>query len=645
MLQQMRNAQSWMIKGVLMAVVLAFVVGGVLLSFQGVNSGNVPTGREAATILGQRIGVSEFQRVQSSLYQTYQNIFGNRSNIDLREQFNFREMALEQLATRALLLRMAVQENIQVTDAELYDRIAEFSAFQQDGRFDTQRYYAVLSRQVPPIAPKQFEAEQRRDLLTQKIYNLVQAGVQVTEAEVEDAYRQEHEQVAAQFVTLIPSLFSDDVKLTDEDVAAHYEANQARYEEPEQRQIRYVAVPTSRFPFDDEFSPEDIEDYYDGNPDRFTQQEEVRARHILLKIPANADEAKEAEIRTRAEQLLAELKEGADFETLAKANSEDEASAENGGDLGSFPRGRMVPPFEDAAFSLAVGQLSDIVRSKFGFHILRVDDRIEAGVKDLDAVRDEIIEALRKERMDEAALTFVDDVMVTLEDDPEQFEAVAESHDLAVVTPPFTPRTGRIEKLEPVATLVPRVFELNERAVEAVSGPDGTQYIFQLIGIQEPAVKPLEEVKDQVTEDLGRQKRNERAHQTAEDWAAQVQAGTALNEVAETRGVQIVETGSFKRNDPVPQYGRSAAFSQTVFDLQVGDASAVHDGQRHAVVQVTERQDADMTGYEEAKDGIRQQLLTQKRQRARAALDSHLRAQYQQLRQDGEIVVNPQYVF
>ena len=641
MLQQMREAQGWLIKGVLWAVVFAFVATSLYFGMS--NSG--PAASEAATVLGRRVSVAEFQRVQNGLYQNYRNIFGNRVDFDLRERFNFREMALEQIVRQALLERMAKRERLDVTDAELLDSIATIPAFQEEGRFTKARYLAVLRQQVPPLAPKVFEAQQREALLAQKVYDLIGAGVNVTEAEVADAYQRDHEQAAARYVTLIPSLFSDQVTVTEEELKAHYEAHLDRYQNPEQRQIKYVEIPPSRFPYKGDIAPELVQDYYDNHAAEFTQPEQVQARHILLKVPSNVSEDREAEIRARAEALLQQLRDGADFAELAKEHSEDEATAEKGGDLGAFPRGQMVAPFDKAVFELEVGALSEPVRTTFGFHIIRVDDKLEAGTKALDDVKTEVAGKLRQEREKEAALAFVDDIMVYIEEDPRQFEALAKQHDLEITTAPFVSRTGRLPNLAQAPQLVSRAFALNEGAVETQSTPDGVHYIFQVAEIREASAIPFEAAKDRVANDLKQQKSRDLASKTADDWAAKMQSGASLEELAKTLNVQVEETGLFKRNDSIPKYGRSAAFSRMAFDLQPGAAAAAHDGARHAVLQVTERQAADMADFESQKQATRDRLLQQKQQQARAAFDADLRDEMQRLRDSGDVAVNPQYIF
>ena len=396
MLQQMRKAQGWMIKGVLWAVVLAFVV--TIFYSWGVQSTSGPTRSEVATIFGEPVGMREFQRVQNALYQTYRGFFRNQPEIDLQERFNFREMALEQIARRHVLERMARQNGLSVTDGELYDRIAGIPAFQEQGRFNPARYQTLLQHQVPPIAPKQFEEEQRRDLILEKVYALIRSTVQVTTAEVEQTYRSENEQVAVRYVTLVPSLFPADVEVNDEDLASYYEAHKETYREPEQRQIRYMAIAPERFQSTAALSEQEIAHYYAAHQEMFHREEQVRARHILFKLAEDATAAQEAEVRAKAEQVLHELRQAGDFAALAQQHSEDMASREKGGDLGFFSRGQMVKPFEDAAFSLPVGEVSDLVRTAFGYHILRLEDKIADEVKPLVEVQQEIIEKIRAEK-------------------------------------------------------------------------------------------------------------------------------------------------------------------------------------------------------------------------------------------------------
>jgi len=331
MLQWMRNAQAWVIKGVLLAVVLAFVV--TIFYQWGVRSGGGPTRSEVATIFGQPLSIREFQNVYNALQQQYRAIF-RMQEVDLNGQFNFREMALEELAKRAILLRLAEQYGVVITQQELEDSIAGMAPFQEQGRFSLARYQAVLRSQVPPIAPRQFEVQQRQALVLQKVIALLTEGIQVTDAEVEQTYRHDNERVAVRYVMLTASSFEAQVTMTDEELQGYYEAHKEAYRDPEQRQIRYVALPLQRFIQHYNPAAEEVNDYYTRHLETFQRPEQVRARHILFKVASSASAEQEAQVRTRAEVVLAAVRNGEDFATLAKQHSEDTATAEQGGDLG-----------------------------------------------------------------------------------------------------------------------------------------------------------------------------------------------------------------------------------------------------------------------------------------------------------------------
>jgi hypothetical protein len=184
-----------------------------------------------------------------------------------------------------------------------------------------------------------------------------------------------------------------------------------------------------------------------------------------------------------------------------------------------------------------------------------------------------------------------------------------------------------------------------ELGVDTQQGPDGTHYIFQPVAIRPSTIQPLSAVQDRVTQDLRRQKSMELARQQAEEWATQVRAGTPLATLAAAQSVEVLETGLFKRRDPVPQLGQQTDFSRVAFGLQVDDVGTAHDGTRHFVLQVMERQPADMQAYAADKAEYRHKLIDRKRQQAGAGFQQFLHAEYQKLRQQGDIVVNREYVF
>ena len=645
MLKQMREAQAWMIKGVLWAVVLAFVVT-IFYSWGVQSSSSGPARTEVATLWGQGIEAAEFQRTQNALYRQYRQVFGNQPDMDLREHFNFRQMAIEQIVSRALLLRMAEENGLEVTDAELYAHIARQPGFQNpEGRFDPDRYSAALASVVPPVSMQQFEDEQRRSLMQSKVFALVQQGAQVTDAEAEQAYRRENQQVNARYVTLVPSLFETEATVSDDDVKTHYETYKESYREPERRQVRYLTVTPQPFQVAREFSDDEINAYYDSYPEAFVQDEEARARHILFQLPENASAERAERVRSLAQRVLDDLRGGADFVAAAAEHSEDEGTAEAGGDLGFFPRGQMMPPFEEAAFSLPIGELSDLVRTQLGIHILRVEERQEAGIKPLEEARQEVIDALQAQKAQEAALIFVDDLVVAMDEAPERFAELADQHGLEVATTPFVEANGFIEELAGASQLIGRAFALRGQAVDAVVGTNGNHYVFQVAETQPDKVPPLEDIVARVTLDARDSKGADLAAETGAEWVTQLRDGATLAELSGALELQVTETGWFKRNEPVPVLGNVSEFRRAAFQLQPDDAEAIGEGDRTYVVQVIEHRDADMTIFKEELPDYRRQLLAQKQNQLVQAFQESLTAQYQQLLRDGDLVVNSQYVF
>ena len=644
MLKQMREAQAWMIKGVLWAVVLAFVV--TIFYSWGVQSSSGPARTEVATLWGQAIEAAEFQRTQNSLYRQYRQLFGSQPDVDLREHFNFRQMALEQIVSRSLLLRMAQENGLVVTDEELFAHISRQPGFQNSqGRFDSELYRAALGSVVPPVSMQQFEGEQRLSLMQSKMYALVQQGAQVTDTEAKQEYRREHQQVNVRYVALVPSLFEAEVSISDDDVNDFYESNRESYREPERRRIHYVTVTPEPFQVAREFTDDEIRDYYESQPESFVQDEQARARHILFRLPQNASPEREDRVRAVAEGVLEKLRDGADFTAVAAEYSEDEGTAEAGGDLGFFPRGQMMPELEEAAFSLPVGEVSELVRTALGIHILSVEERLEPGIEPLETARQDVIDAMMDWKAQEAATIFVDDLVVAMDEAPERFEELAAQQGLEVRTTPFVEATAFIEELVQAPELIGRAFALRGQAVDAMAGPTGNHYIFQVAEVQPDAVPPLEDILERVTQDARENKGADLASEEGLAWANRLREGSSLADLGGDLELQVAETGWFKRNEPIPELGNLSEFRRTTFGLQPGGADTITQGNRTYVIQVIGFRDADMSTFKADLADYRQQLLAKKQSQLVQSFQESLAAQYQQLLRDGSLVVNPQYVF
>ncbi len=386
MLDFVRTKQkSMLIKIAFGLIILSFVIGYTMLTAPSDNGANRP-GDAAARINGDEISYTDFQTAYSNLYNLYQSIYQGNFNAALEKQLNLPRQAMQQLVEERLMVQQAEKLGLKVSQQELVNSIAQYDAFKINGQFDRNRYLEVLNYQR--ITPEQFENTQRRQLLTQKVREQLQKGAAVSDEELKTAYHNENDKVNLNTVWLTPELVESKVKVTKDALTDFFKQNIEQFRIPEKVSLRYLQFDPARY--EDQvaaFTDDELERYYRRNLDLFEIKEEVKAAHILLRLAEDADQTTIDKRQKLAEDLLKQLNEGADFAKLAKAYSDDKSNAADGGEIGVFGRGIMVKEFEDAAFALKPGQLSDVVRTPFGFHIIRVDEHVEAGVKPLvDAI-------------------------------------------------------------------------------------------------------------------------------------------------------------------------------------------------------------------------------------------------------------------
>ena len=410
MLDRMRRHQGWL-KWSLGLVVLTFVFFYVP-DFLSPPTGTGATGDAVATVQGRPITVSDFTRAYNAQMAQFRNAYGGNMSPAMLRQLGMDRQVLQQMIDQEAVLAEATRLGISATDAEVRDRIVSIPAFQENGQFiGEQRYRQLLRLQRPPITAAQFEDEIRNSVILDKMRATLTEWITVSDADADAEYRRRNEKVSLELVSFPTVSFLDQVQVTDADVAAYFEQSKDTYRIGERRKVRYLLLDAQAIRNNITVPEQDIQRAYRQNIDQYSQPEQVRVSHILL----NTEGKDEAAVRARAEDLLKQIKGGADFEALAKANSQDPASASKGGDLDFFGRGRMVPEFEAVAFTLPVGQLSDVVRTQYGFHIMKVTDKKAAEVQPLDAVRPQITEQLKFER----AQTRVQDLATAITDGTE----------------------------------------------------------------------------------------------------------------------------------------------------------------------------------------------------------------------------------
>jgi peptidyl-prolyl cis-trans isomerase D len=607
MLDRMRRHRAWL-KWSLALVVLAFVVFYIPDFLR--QSNQAAPNDVVARVGGQEITAGMFRRAYLSQLQAYRRAYGGSVNEQLLRQMGIEQQILQQLIDERAAIAEAQRLGLTVSDAEVAQRIYAIPAFQQNGQFAGQQVYEqVLRMQQPPLTIDEFEDNLRRALLVEKLRAAVTDWVAVSDAELEREYHRRNEKVKLQFVLFTPEKVQKDVSVADAEVNAHFEKHKDQYRIPEKRKIRYLLVDVDAAKSKVVVPPGDVERYYQQNTQQYSTPEQVRASHILFKTEGKDETA----VKTEAEAVLKEAKSGADFAELAKKHSEDEASAKNGGDLDYFSRGRMVKEFEDVAFSLPPGQISDLVKTQFGFHIIKVVDKKAATTRPLEEVRQQIADQLAYER----AQTQVNDVATQLAKEvkrPADLDTAAKSHGLTVVESGFVAREEPITGLGPAPEVASEAFVMKEGTVAGPTRVARGQILFTMTGKQDARIPKLEEVKDRVKMDAAREKARDVARQRAESMAAQFKSD--FDAAAKSAGLEVKQTELIARGSPLPEIGTNAAVETAVFALPAGSVTPpIPTDAGTLVARVAERQDVKPQELAAARDGLKTELLNEQRTR------------------------------
>jgi peptidyl-prolyl cis-trans isomerase D len=611
MLDRMRRHKGWL-KWSLAIVVLAFILL-YIPSFLGDRS-QFSSSEVVAKIEGHEITAGEFRKAYQAQLQAYRGAYGGKISEQMLRQLGIDQQILQQLVGERAALAEARRRGITVTNDEVAQRILTLPAFQENGRFIGEaRYRLILSMQQPPLTPEEFEDQVRKSLVIGKLRSALTDWVTVSDADVQAEYNRRNGKVKLEVVPIVADKFRNQVQVSDAEVAAHFDAHKADYKVGEKRRARYLLVDVDAMRSRVVVTPREIERFYNENIDMYSTPEQVRASHILLKAGEGKDEAA---VKAKAEEVLKEAKApGADFAALAKKYSGDEATAKNGGDLDYFSRGRMVPEFDQVAFSLEPGQISDLVKTEYGYHIIKVTDKKPATTKTLDEVRPQIADQLTWERAQTKASQLAD----TLEKEirkPADLDKAARDNSLKVQESGYVTRDEPVMAIGASPEISAEIFGL---ADGQVSGALRTQrgYAFVTVnGKQAPHVPTLDEVRVKVRDDLSRQKAFDIAQQKASQVAAEVTSGADMQKAAKSAGLEAKTTELIPRESPIPDVGISPQVDAVAFSLPQGVVSQpIRTDNAIVVVRVVDKKEPTPAEYAADKEKTRDDLVNERRNR------------------------------
>jgi peptidyl-prolyl cis-trans isomerase D len=608
MLDRMRRHKGWL-KWSLALVVLTFVVF-YIPDFLTRNAGAASTD-VIAEVDGEPITVGAFTRRYNAQVQAYRNAYGGQLNDQLLKQLGIDRQILNALVDEEAMVAESRKQGISVSDVEIRERILALPGFQENGKFvGEQRYRQILQFQNPPMTTADFERSLRRALLIEKLRNAVTGWMTVSDKEVIDDYRRRNEKVKLDVVPVKPEAFTNQVTVTDAEINAAFEKNKDRYRIGEKRKIKYVLLNVDQVRQTLTISDAEVEAFYKQNLSQYQTPAQVRASHILFKTEGKDENA----VKAKAEEVLKMAKApNADFAALAKKYSEDESNASSGGDLDYFGRGRMVPEFENAAFAMKPGEISDLVKTAFGFHIIKVVDNKPESTRPLAEVKAEIEDQLKWQKAQaeaEKQATALEATLKTAAD----LDRIAKEKSLTIVETPLVQMAEPIQGIGSQPELSGRLFGMKEGEVTGKMRV-ATGWVFATVtGRQDSYIPKIDEVKTKVAEDLKSDKAQDMARQRASAIAAELKAAKDFAAVAKKYNLEVKSTELITRGTAIPDLGISDAIDDAAFALpQLGVSDAIVTPQGTAIVRVAEKVDVTDSEIEAGKDEMREELVNARR--------------------------------
>jgi peptidyl-prolyl cis-trans isomerase D len=596
-----RKAQSPYLQATVLIIILVFIFWGV-----GGNQGNAPN--VVATVNDTPISYQEYEKTYDQVIDQYRQQFGGSIPEALLKTLNIKDQVVQKLVDRILILQEANKVGIHISDQEVRDYIEAIPSFQVNGVFNVNTYRDLLAASRMTVAG--FEAGVRSDLLTKKVVSALSKFGIASEYDLQARFNYENEELKLKYAKFEADSFKNQVAITEEALQKYYDEHKTDYQTAEKRKLKYLTFLTSDVA-NVEPSEEEIEAHYQQNLAAYSQPEKRRARHILIKTSAADTAEDKAAKRQRAEEILAQARKGDDFAGLATIYSED-GSASKGGDLGFFSRGKMVKPFEEAVFAMQEGEISDIVETQFGYHVIKLEKISPASVKPLEEVRGDIVARLQEQKSRSNAAAAANAAY-------EQIILAGSLDKYAATSSKTLQEVGFFEKQNPPDSVVGEAAFLNAafslgkgELSSLVEIPDGYAIIY-VEDIKAPEVPPFEIVRERVEKDFREARAREMAAGKAGEMFAAVRKGEDFASVAKEYGVSVEESVYFSRQN---RYGTNLPMALVEDALELSLESpypdeTISEANATYVFRLADIKPTDEAAFSEKREQYEQQLQSE----------------------------------
>ncbi|HET8945809.1 MAG TPA: peptidyl-prolyl cis-trans isomerase [Candidatus Polarisedimenticolia bacterium] len=622
MLQQMRKWSGYL-KWLLVVVVFMFIVWGFATWTGGVGGSGAKAADDwAANVNGTVIEGNAFRSAARRMDSNFQQMFGDQY-AQQRAFIRVGRQAIGQMIQEELIVQAARAEGLQVSPQELADSLTSNPSLQENGRFiGVERYRALF--QSAGISMHDYEEQVRRDLLRQKFISLATTGVTVSDAEVDEELRHRLQKTSLDWVLVAPDAVTVPGAADDAALQAFYREHEAQYRRGEGRTGRYVLFDPQQAAAAAAVSDAEVKAAYDRDlPTRWSAKEQRRASHILFKVAADAKPADAAKIEAKAKDVLKRVKAGEDFAALAKKFSEDSTAA-NGGDLNFFGRGQMVKEFEEAAFALPVGGTSDLVKTTYGWHIIKVTDTRPGRTTPFEEVRDRIRQEMQVDRArglaTERAAAFAAQAK------KDGFDAAVKASGLQAKETGAVRAGDTLAELPASQSAAQRILALPQGAVsDALPVPEG-QIVVEVTGTLPDEPRPFAEVKAKVEEDW-------RADRRKSLVAERLRGAGSLESVAKAFKTEVHHQDDLAAGGGLPGVPADPAIRRQVETLAPGTTGdPIPTSAGLVVLRVTKRDDG-AGEFASQRDATRDNLMSQRRDRL-------MRAMLRRLQDQGHVEIN-----
>ncbi|MGH9316388.1 MAG: peptidylprolyl isomerase [Thermoanaerobaculia bacterium] len=611
MLKTMRDSFHHL-KWTLYAVILVFILGFVY--FVGSGAGSRDPGSQVIARVGdETISAVDFSRRYQAELDRQRGLYQGNLSPELLRAMDLPRQVLENMIDRILELEAARRLHLKVTDEEVAQAIVNISAFQDNGQFIGREKYERLLRSNGST-PERFEEEFRESLLLEKYSQLVRSSLLVPDAEVRREFASRNDKASIEYLRIPTGRLSNPTPPGDPDLKTYFERHRERYRAPEQRRIKYLLVDRSRIRAKIMIPETELRTEYERRTDSFRAPEQVNASHILIQIDPSKGETADADAKARAERILARARKAEDFAKLANENTEDPSGKGNGGQLPPFSRGQMAPEFDQAAFDMSPGEIRGPIKTRFGYHVIKLNFKIAAHVRPFEEVRAQLSSELTERRAeaetDRRARELAEKIRHIPNTSDEQLRKLQDD----AVTYNTTEWVSRGAPIPGIganarfsdAAWSSKLGQLDRNPVTTLRGP-----AFVKPAEQRPAgPPPFEEIRSRALEDLQAERRQKEASDALTPAVRELASGATMASLAARYETDVKTTPDFSPGGPVPEIGVAPELSAAVFATgkgQVGPPVPVPGG--FVLFRVLSRTMGDPAAFEAQKadlsDGLR----------------------------------------